>query len=69
MGVVPGFRNATLSLRVLPLQLGVHYHTGYDYTRATFSDLGVTVSGARLVDAHAAIAAALQGQLQAALAR
>jgi len=68
-GVIPGFRAATLSLRVIPLQLGIHYHSGYDFTHATFSDQGRRVSGARLVDAHGAIAAAIKGQLQAAMAR
>ncbi len=69
MSVVPGFHDATLVLRVAPLQRGVHYHTGYDYTHATFSALGVQVSGARLVDAHAAIAAAIEGQLRSAMAK
>ncbi len=69
MNVVPGFHNATISLRVAPLQTGIHYHTGYDVAGAAFSDLGAKVSGARLVDAHAAIAAAIVGQLKAAMAK
>jgi len=69
MSVVPGFHNATIALRVIPLQTGVHYHSGYTYTHATFSDQGGKVSGATMVDAHAAVAAAVQAQLRAVFAR
>jgi hypothetical protein len=69
MTVAPGFHDATITLRVAPLQLGVQYHTGYEATGALFSEVGAEVSGARLVDAHAAIASAIKGQLQAAMAK
>lgn len=69
LSVVPGFRNAALTLRVVPLQPGAHLHSGYDYTGATFSALGREVTGARLVDAQAAAAAAIQAQLGAILGR
>lgn len=66
---IPGFRAGELTLRVIPLQIGIHYHSGYDYTGAVFADRGARVSGGRLVDAHGFIAKAIQGQLQAAMAR